>query len=54
MLPAAHATEVMLPHLLALIPVDRAYAEYAIKRYFEIAPWAKDLIGAQLRAAWKG
>lgn len=53
MQPAAHAREVMLPHLLGLIAVDRAYAQYAIKRYFELAPWAKDLIGAPLRAAWK-
>lgn len=54
MQPHTHAIEVMLPHLLSLISVDRAYAQYAIKRYFEIAPWAKDLIGEKLRQAWKG
>lgn len=53
MLPNDHARCVMLPHLLDLIAQDRDYAERAIRDYFDLCPWAKALIGPQLRAAWK-
>jgi hypothetical protein len=53
MTPSEHTLAVMLPHLLRLIQVDRDYAVTAIRRYFELCPWAEPLIGGQLRSAWK-
>ena len=53
MTPHEHCTAVMLPHLIGVIAADRDYAEGAVRDYFELCPWAKLLIGDQLREAWK-
>lgn len=53
MMPEQHALTVMLPHLLRLMRLDRDYAAMAIQDYFALCPWAKPLIGEQLRSEWK-
>ena len=53
MSPNEHATAVMLPHLSKLVNTDKDYAKQAIADYFELCPWAKPLVGEQLRQVWR-
>lgn len=51
--PNDHATQVMLPTFLEWMPKHPEFVAGWIKQYFEMCPWAKPLIDAQLREAWR-